>query len=201
MNRTNSPTPLPTPDAYWITPPAPFTMPANGRLLAGEYPSAKDAAEALAKLNSFLDSGITFFLDLTEAGEYNLRPYAAQVAQLAAARRPPVVITHRRRPIPDMGTPDPATMTLILAALDTALAQGETVYVHCFGGIGRTGTVIGCWLARHGLTGQQALSQIAAWRADTPDGWKQSPETAVQRQLVLDWSVLGGETSHTEIMG
>jgi hypothetical protein len=196
-----TPIPLPTPDAYRVTPPASAAMPANGRLLAGEYPSAKDAAEAIVKLNRFLDSGITFFLDLTEAGEYNLRPYAAQIAQLAAARRPPCAITHRRLTIPDMGTPDPATMTRILATLDAALAQGETVYIHCFGGIGRTGTVVGCWLVRHGLTGQQALAQIAAWRAGTPDGWKQSPETAAQRQLVLDWSVLGGETSHADILG
>lgn len=184
-----TPIPLPTPDAYWVTPPTSATRLANGRLLAGEYPSAKDAAEAIAKLNRFLDSGITFFLDLTEVGEYNLRPYAAQIAQLAMARQQPAAITHRRLPIPDMGTPDPATMTLILDTLDAALTQGETVYVHCFGGIGRTGTVIGCWLVRHGLTGQQALTQIAAWRKATPDGWKQSPETAAQRQLVLDWSV------------
>lgn len=34
-----------------------------------------------------------------------------------------------------------------------ALAAGQTVYVHCYGGIGRTGTVVGCWLVRHGLSG------------------------------------------------
>jgi len=172
---------LPTPDAYWVTSPTPT----NGRLLAGEYPSAKDPAAATAKLARYLDSGVTFFLDLTEAGEYHLRPYAAEIQQMAVARR--LEVTHRRMPIPDMGTPPAADMIAILDTIDTALSQGETVYVHCFGGIGRTGTVIGCWLARHGLPGKQALAQIAAWRAGTPDGQRPSPETAAQRQMVINW--------------
>jgi hypothetical protein len=184
MNNNTSQLPLPTCDAYWVTLPNTAVL-ANGRFLAGEYPSAKDAHAAAAKLARYLDSGITYFLDLTEAGEYNLRPYATQIQQLAAARG--LSVTHRRMPIPDLGTPSPAFMTEILDTLDAALAQGETIYVHCFGGIGRTGTVMGCWLARHGLPGAQALAQIAAWRKGTPDGWKPSPETAVQRQMVLTW--------------
>ena len=73
-------------------------------------------------------------------------------------------------------------------AIDAALAAGETVYVHCYGGIGRTGTVIGCWLVRRGLNGEEALSYIAARRAGTPDGRRASPETSAQRALVLNWS-------------
>lgn len=177
---------LPTPDAYEVV----FTeifhpLPTHVRLLAGEYPSAKEINEARAKYMRFLEAGITYFLDLTEAGEYNLRPYAAEVQQMAAARGQD--ITHQRMAIPDMGTPTTAQMVVILDTIDYALDREEIVYVHCFGGIGRTGTVIGCWLVRHGLTGRQALSQIAAWRRGTPDGWKQSPETTRQRQMVLHW--------------
>lgn len=178
---------LPTPDAYHVSfANLTFTQPVNGRLLAGEYPGAKDAAAAEAKLARFLASGITFFFDITEADEYNLRPYATIVQAMAAAHGQ--TITHQRMAIPDVSTPTPAFMRGILDALDEALEQGETVYVHCFGGIGRTGTVIGCWLVRHGLTGGQALAQIAAWRQETPDGWKPSPETRAQRQMVLNWS-------------
>lgn len=176
---------LPTPDAYWVTLAPPAAMPANGRFLAGEYPSAKDPVEAERKLIRYLNSGITFFLDLTEAGEHNLRPYNAALQQLAAALGQ--TITHRRMPIPDVSTPTPAYMSAILDTLDEALGRGETVYLHCFGGIGRTGTVVGCWLVRHGLPGEQALAQIAAWRAGTPDGWIESPETSAQRRMVLSW--------------
>ena len=61
------------------------------------------------------------------------------------------------------------------------------MYVHCYGGIGRTGTVVGCWLRRQGLPGQEALDLIERLRRDTPDGWKPSPETSEQRRFVLDW--------------
>ena len=34
---------------------------------------------------------------------------------------------------------------------------GRRVYVHCRAGIGRTGTVIGCYLAEQGLDGPAAV--------------------------------------------
>jgi protein-tyrosine phosphatase len=61
-------------------------------------------------------------------------------------------------------------------------------YVHCWGGIGRTGTVVGCWLvAREGLTTDAALQRIAELRKDTPDRGLGSPETKLQRRFVLQW--------------
>ena len=64
-------------------------------------------------------------------------------------------------PIPDTGNPKPAQVESILDTIDTAIAAGRRVYVHCWGGIGRTGTIVGCYLVRHGLTGDQALAEIA----------------------------------------
>ena len=40
------------------------------------------------------------------------------------------------------------------------LAGGRTVYLHCRGGIGRTGTVLGCYLVRQGQTAEEALASI-----------------------------------------
>jgi protein-tyrosine phosphatase len=68
------------------------------------------------------------------------------------------------------------------------LEQGETAYVHCYGGIGRTGTVIGCYLVRHGMSGKEALAEIAHLRQVTPVDWVTSPETRAQRQMVWNWS-------------
>ncbi|MBP6469249.1 MAG: dual specificity protein phosphatase family protein [Chloroflexi bacterium] len=177
---------LPTPDSYEVVFDGLTAVPPHGRLLAGEYPSAPYPDAAEAKLTRYLDFGVTFFLDLTEAGEYQLREYATAVQAMAAARSQP--ITHHRQAVPDMSAPSATQMTEILNTLDTALENGETVYVHCFGGIGRTGTVIGCWLVRHGLTGEEALANIAAWRANTPDGYRTSPETDLQRQMVRRWT-------------
>ena len=182
-----TPIALPTLDSYWIRE---HRLPA-GQLVAGEYPSAKDAAQAEIKLARFVQFGVTTFVDLTEEGEHGLRPYAGDIRALAAASGRSV--THHRRPIPDLGTPAPQTMRDILDTIDTALAAREMVYVHCYGGIGRTGTVIGCWLVRHGLSGEEALHRIAEWRAHTPDGWRASPETPDQRALILSWREVEGE--------
>jgi protein-tyrosine phosphatase len=50
-----------------------------------------------------------------------------------------------------------AQMAAIQDLLAHYLAWGETVYVHCFGGIGRTETVIGCYLVEQGMSGDGAL--------------------------------------------
>lgn len=158
-----------------------------GRLLAGEYPGAQADAEARRKLRLFLDAGITFFLDLTEPGE--LVPYASLLQEEAAARR--IAVEHHRMPIPDLGTPAPAEVMRILDTIDAAIQAGHRVYVHCWGGIGRTGTIIGCYLVRHGMTGLQALAELARLRQGTPDAWRASPETPEQRARVRDWPVGG----------
>lgn len=166
----------PIADSYWVIP---------NLLLAGEYPGARTEAEARMKLGALLDAGVRAFVDLTEAGEYNLRPYWPLVQQLAAERD--VSVTHRRLSIPDMCAPDPAHMAAILNTIDAFVAAGTPVYVHCFGGIGRTGTVVGCHLVRNGAAGAAALAEIALRRQGTPDGYRQSPETEEQRKLVLSW--------------
>ena len=56
-------------------------------------------------------------------------------------------------------------MRQIQFALGGALAAGRCVYVHCRMGIGRTGTVLGCYLAEQGQTGMAALDELnRAWQ-------------------------------------
>lgn len=166
----------PIPDSYWVQ---------RGALLAGEYPGALADADALNKLAALLDAGVTLFIDLTEEREHGLRPYFPLAQHLATAQGKS--LTHRRRAIPDMGTTTQQALSAVLDEIDAALAQGQVVYVHCYGGIGRTGTVVGCWLVRHGHTGEQALATIAERRRNTPDGWRRSPETEAQTRMVLTW--------------
>lgn len=170
----------PIPDSYWVQP---------GQLLAGEYPRDWDDQASRQKLRRLLESGVTLFLDLTETGEYGLKAYAPLLQEEAAAMGRSV--EHRRMPIQDGETPTAKGMKHILDIIDTAIAGGQTVYVHCYGGIGRTGTVVGCYLARQGMGGEEALRQIAHLRDETPDGWVTSPETAAQRRMVQDWPVGG----------
>ena len=80
-------------------------------------------------------------------------------------------------------------MSDILDAIDEALARGRVVYVHCWGGIGRTGTVVACWLRRHGRTGEQALAELAGFWTNMQKRHRapRSPETAGQVAWVHAW--------------
>ena len=61
--------------------------------------------------------------------------------------------------------------------------------MHCWGGVGRTGTVVGCWLVQEsGLSPDEAIAKIAEMRCDTPDGWKRLPETDEQRAFIQRWA-------------
>lgn len=158
----------PIADSYWVTP---------GTLLAGEYPGAKLDARATARLGDFRDSGVTSFVDLTEEEE-GLAPYEHL---LDGAR-------WMRMPIRDRACPSAEEMRAILDRIDRELADGQTVYVHCWGGHGRTGTVVGCWLVRHGSDPAEALARIRELRREVPEGsWMASPETEAQRQFVRQW--------------
>ena len=74
-------------------------------------------------------------------------------------------------------------------ALDAAMAGGHKIYLHCWGGIGRTGTTVGCWLVRHGLSGGQALIHLnELYRtAEQSRIFPQSPETDAQLNFILGW--------------
>ncbi len=139
-------------------------------------------------MRTLLTAGIDHFIDLTETRD-GLEPYAA-IAQ-EEARRLGVNIAHERHPIADLSVPrSPDEMTAILDAIDAALDGGKTVYVHCWGGVGRTGTVVGCWLVRHGRTGDEALGQIAEWWQGVEKVHRkpESPETPQQFRYVREWT-------------
>jgi hypothetical protein len=58
-----------------------------------------------------------------------------------------------------------------------SVRRGEGVIVHCLGGVGRTGTVLGCALREMGYSADEA---VAAIRAHRP-GW---PESTWQEEIV-----------------
>ena len=166
----------PDPNTYWVVP---------GKLLAGEYPGARDAEEARRRLRSFLAAGVRHFIDLTEVGE--LEPYAELLTEEAGSG-----ISYKRIPIRDVSVPEePKTTAEIIAAIDRAMAEGGITYVHCWGGIGRTGLAVTCWLQESGKTPDEALTDLAdKWRSCAKSNRKpSSPETDEQMEWVKDWPV------------
>jgi ADP-ribosyl-[dinitrogen reductase] hydrolase len=157
-----------------------YTLPFLPGLVAGEYPGREDCNLVAARLRVLCGAGVTYIIDLTEEGE--LSQYADQL---------PHGIIHRRHPIIDVSIPrDPAEMAATLDTIDEARAQGHTVYLHCWGGVGRTGTVAGCYLVRHGLPGDLALRTIDHQFLATAKGkrGRAAPETRAQKQFIRDWA-------------
>ncbi len=126
---------------YWVEP---------GKLLAGEYPRNLDEESSKEKIQTLISAGISAFIDLTEADE-GLLPYEVLLDRAF----------YHRFPVRDVSTPATrGRMADILDAIDMHISQDRTLYVHCWGGVGRTGTVVGCWLARHGQSGETALDRL-----------------------------------------
>lgn len=168
----------PSANSYWVT---------RDRFAAGEYPGDRDSDRAATSIESLLRAGIDHFIDLTE--ERELEPYAGILEQVA--RRIGLRVGHERHPIVDGRVPtSPDQMVRILDAIDSALSEGKTVYLHCWGGVGRTGTAVGCWLVRHGSTGEQALHQINDRWLGVEKVWRipNSPETPDQIDYVRNWT-------------
>ena len=167
----------PIPESYWVMP---------GSFLAGGYPiSTLDDMVARECLSTFLEAGIDTFFDLTRVGE--LPPYLPSLQE--EALRHGVTVQYNRFNIQDRGLPSHVQMTALLDAIQAALAAGHKVYLHCWGGIGRTGTTVGCWLVRQGLTGHQALNKLNELylTAEQSHHYHQSPETQAQVKFILEW--------------
>lgn len=149
--------------AWWVIP---------GRLLAGEYPSSTSPDKAAVKLQTLLDAGVDSFADLTEVGE--LTPYHHDLA-----------VTYTRFPIPDQSVIDDDGYNAILAHIRGEIDAGRVVYVHCWGGKGRTGTVVGAWLiAEEGLGYLAALKRMQELRRGTRKAHEPVPENHTQHAVL-----------------
>ena len=160
----------PLANSYWVVP---------GRLLAGEYPFGASPIEAHDRFARLRGAGIDAYLDLTEIGE--MPSYRRLLPRTAEYRRFAIVDASVPAEIHEMRT--------IQEHLADALERRRPLYVHCRAGIGRTGLVVGCFLAEAGYDGAGALRTLnALWRRCARSAtWPQVPQTEAQARYVCDW--------------
>jgi hypothetical protein len=163
-----------------------------GQLLAGFYPGAPEPVEAAGKLQALFDVGIRCIVNLMEPDERDYRhgalfaDYSGIFTDIAAEQQE--TVSCLRFPVRDLHAPDIATMHRILDAIDAAIETGRPVYVHCWGGIGRTGTAVGCYLIRRGLAAPETVIETIRQLRSTEAQWhRPSPETPDQIEFVRAW--------------
>lgn len=81
-------------------------------------------------------------------------------------------------PIDDFGIPGIAEIRLLAKKLAAEVTGGRFVVAHCFGGIGRSGTIAGATLIQLGATADHAMELISRARGIA------APETKQQRDLL-----------------
>lgn len=88
-----------------------------------------------------------------------------------------------RFPIVDGGVPtDTGAFGAFLGGIHVRLRAGERVVVACRGGLGRTGTLVGCLLRDAGLSGSAAIDLTRATRSATI-------ENRMQEAFVMAWGL------------
>lgn len=160
--------------AWWVEP---------GRLLAGEYPGSTTPGKTELKVRLLVDAGVSSIVDLTTPHD-QLDSYreALQFAAQQAGRE----VHHFAHPIPDNSVIDQDGYDRIIARIRSEIAAGRVVYVHCWGGKGRTSTVVGCLLIDDGLDYDAAIARIAELRAGTRKAGDPCPESSSQHRVLRE---------------
>ena len=166
----------PLSESYWVE---------EGRFLAGEYPGQFSTEQTRKRLDALLEAGFNTFIDLTKPNE--TAAYLKILEEQSHAYG--VETQYHRFAIGDFGLPTPELMRSILDKIEESLRSGRKVYLHCWGGIGRTGTTVGCYLVRRGSSGEEALRQLADWWQGVPKSYihPHSPETPEQAAFIRSW--------------
>jgi len=176
---------------YWVIP---------GRLLATEYPGHKNAEQARRKLAVLTQAGVSSFVDLTEPGETTrdgspMVPYEALLGGLAPSEAllgglaPSGALlgglNYRRLAIPDQGVIADDGYDEILGHIRAELDAGRVVLVHCWGGKGRTGTVVGSWLIdTEGRGYPEVIDRMQELRAGSRKAGHPVPDTEEQCRVL-----------------
>jgi len=156
----------------------------EGCLLAGEYPGHHNDAQATRKkLELLAAAGIGTIIDLTDSND-RLAPYHEHLPAIAGPRN--AAMRRLSHPIPDVSVTTPERYDQIVSDIARSLADGQKVYIHCWGGVGRTGTVVGCWHVYRGLSADEALGEITAARSGTRKAHRAAPETDRQIEMIRE---------------
>lgn len=166
--------------------------PVQSGLYAGEYPGHQSPNVAETRLRELVEGcGVRTFIDLTTQAD-GLAPYEPFFAELDEEGA--LGLKRYSFAIPDMSIPTgPELMRGVLDLIRAEIATGRACYVHCWGGIGRTGTTVACWLRdAQGLDAAAALAEVqrlydAHMSEDKKARHPRTPQHPSQFRYVEEW--------------
>lgn len=163
---------VPFAGCWWIT----------DHLLAGPFFGGSEL-EVREKLEALEGIGIDSVISLAGFDEFYSDEGRAEEVEEHVAER----FNWQAYAIPDRTAPSKGQAQVILTWIDGALGSGNKVFLHCLAGRGRTGTIIGCWLARHGIASGHAVIERLNEMRRAAGLATSSPETDEQRELIVNW--------------
>ena len=178
-------------DAYWLVP---------GKLIFGDptlyFENAADQEWERQEIREMLAYGVDGWLDVQvvspgEAAREN--PLFAEEARAAGRAVIHEVVALEIQysgkeiyPETRRGRPNRRDIRPVLDKIDGFLAGGRVVYVSAANSALR-GVLAGCFLARHGQGGAEALAALQLRRAESAKGWRREPVSRRARRFIRRW--------------
>lgn len=120
-------------------------------------------------LKSLKDAGVNCLIRLADIDETFVS--STEVAEAG--------LEDYHEPVPDYCPPSQAQLDRLVLYIDRKVNEGKRVAVSCRAGVGRTGTVLACYLVYKGLDYESALAQVRRNRPGSVKTLQQ--ENAVKR--------------------
>ncbi len=142
----------------------------EGKLTIGPRPPADDLAGWVGEAR---EQGVDIVVSLITKPEIARYGLGSEKTQLDA-----LGIAFVSFPVDDFDIPDAGAFEQLITDLTAHLQQGQHIFAHCAGGVGRAGTLASCLLVRDSWDADEAMAHVSDKRGCA------SPENDKQRDFV-----------------